>query len=114
MSCSVGLRRGSDPALLWLWCRPVAAALIQPLAREPPYATGAALKRQKNKEEDPEGQRRSALPQVTGSQDQFSPHTQLPVLDIEVRAALPFSTAAPGISAKSLGWERNSLSLNLF
>ena len=32
-------------ALLWLWCRPVATTLIGPLALEPPYATGAALKR---------------------------------------------------------------------
>ena len=29
---------------LELWCRLVAAALIQPLAWEPPYALGAALK----------------------------------------------------------------------
>ena len=43
MSCGVGCRRGLDPALLWLWCRPVATARIQPLAREPPYAVGAAL-----------------------------------------------------------------------
>ena len=33
--------------LLWLWCRPAAAALIRRLAWEPPYALGAALKRQK-------------------------------------------------------------------
>ena len=38
-----------DPALLWLWCRPAAVALIQPLAWEPPYATGVAPKRQKTK-----------------------------------------------------------------
>ena len=31
-----------DPALLWLWWRPAAAALIGPLAWEPPYAAGAA------------------------------------------------------------------------
>ena len=42
MSCGVGCRRGSDPALLWLWHRPVATAPIQPLAWEPPYAAGAA------------------------------------------------------------------------
>ena len=50
MSCGVGCRRGSDPALLWLWCRLVAADPIPPLAWEPPYAMGAALaktKRQK-------------------------------------------------------------------
>ena len=31
-------------ALLWLWCRPAAVAPIGPLAWEPPYAMGAALK----------------------------------------------------------------------
>ena len=45
--CSVGHRCGSDPALLWLWYRLAAAALIRPLAWELPYATGAALKRPK-------------------------------------------------------------------
>ena len=30
MSCGVGHRCGSDPELLWLWCRMAAAALIQP------------------------------------------------------------------------------------
>ena len=38
-----------DLALLWLWCRLVAAAPIRALAWEPPYATGTALKRQKDK-----------------------------------------------------------------
>ena len=47
MSCGVGRRQGSDLVLLWLWCRPAATALIGPLAWEPPYAMGAALKRQK-------------------------------------------------------------------
>ena len=42
-------RRGSDLVLLWLWHRPAAAAPIQLLAWEPPYAAGAALKRQKTK-----------------------------------------------------------------
>ena len=36
-----------DPALLWLWCRPAAVTPIRPLAWEPPYAVGVALKRQK-------------------------------------------------------------------
>ena len=31
----------------WLWYRPAGTALIRPLAWEPPYAAGAALKRQK-------------------------------------------------------------------
>ena len=44
MSCDVGCRCGSDPALLWLWRRLAAAAPIGPLAWEPPYAEGVALK----------------------------------------------------------------------
>ena len=36
-----------DPALLWLWCRLVAAPLIGHLAWEPPCAAGAALKKKK-------------------------------------------------------------------
>ena len=47
MSCGVGDRCGSDPILLWLWNRPAAAAPIQPLAWEPPYAARAALNRRK-------------------------------------------------------------------
>ena len=38
-----------DPVLLQLWHRPVAAALIRRLTREPPYAMGASLKKNKNK-----------------------------------------------------------------
>ena len=50
MSCGVGCRRGSDPELLWLWRRPTAVASIRPLAWEPPYATGVALEKDKNKQ----------------------------------------------------------------
>ena len=48
MSCGVGCRHGSDPTLLWLWCRPAATAPIRPLVWEPPYAAGAALEKTKN------------------------------------------------------------------
>ena len=44
MSCGVGHRYSLDLALLWLWHRTVAVALTRPLAWEPPYATGTALK----------------------------------------------------------------------
>ena len=40
-------RHGSEPVLLWLWL--AAVAPIQPLAWEPPYATGVALKNQQIK-----------------------------------------------------------------
>ena len=43
VSGGVGSRCSSDMSLLWLWCKPVATALIRILAWEPPYATGAAL-----------------------------------------------------------------------
>ena len=49
MTCGVVCRGGLDPALLWLWCRPVGVAPIQPLAWELPYATSMALKRKKKK-----------------------------------------------------------------
>ena len=49
MSCGGGPRCGPDPAWLWLWPRPAPEALIQALAWDPPYATGAALKA-KNKQ----------------------------------------------------------------
>ena len=44
MSYGVGCRRSSDPELLWLWCEPAAVAPTRPLAWEPPYAAGVALK----------------------------------------------------------------------
>ena len=50
MSCGVGCKWGLYSALLWLWCRPAATALIRSLAWESPYAMGAAqemTKRQK-------------------------------------------------------------------
>ena len=53
MSCGVGHRLSLDPVLLWLWDRPVAVALIRPLAWEHPCAVGEALK-EKNKYKDME------------------------------------------------------------
>ena len=35
--------------LLWLWCRPAAAALIQLLAWELPYVPDTALKKERKK-----------------------------------------------------------------
>ena len=43
-------RCGSDPALLWLWHRPAAAAPIQPLAWKLPYTAGVAIKINKTKQ----------------------------------------------------------------
>ena len=45
VSCGVGYRLNSDPALLWR--RSAAATLLHPLAWELPYAKRAALKSKK-------------------------------------------------------------------
>jgi len=52
MSCGVGCRQGSDPTLLWLWCRLTAIAPIRPLAWEPPYAVGVALEKAKRQKKE--------------------------------------------------------------
>ena len=49
MSYGVEHRPGSDLALLWLWCRLAAVVPIRSLAWKSPYAPGASLKRQKDK-----------------------------------------------------------------
>ena len=56
MSCGADCRCSSDPALLWLLCRPAAVAPIQPQDWEPPYAMGVALKRQKNQKKKNAGE----------------------------------------------------------
>ena len=67
MSYGVGRRRGLDLALLWLWRRPAATAPIRPLAWEPPYAIGSALKGQKTKQKTKNKGRTSlAAQQVKG------------------------------------------------
>ena len=45
----IGCRCSLDPTLLWLWYRPAAVALLWPLAGEPPFAAGAALKQTNKK-----------------------------------------------------------------
>ena len=52
MSYGVVCRRGSDPALLWLWRRPMTTTLIRPLAWEPPYAEGAAPEKHQKKRKE--------------------------------------------------------------
>ena len=52
MSCGVGHRLGLDPELLWLCHRSVAMAPIRPLAWEPSYPAGAALKSKKKKRKE--------------------------------------------------------------
>ena len=64
MSCGVGRRHGSDPALLWLWYRLAAAAPIRPLAWELPYCHRCGPKKTKNKEQKTNKQKKE-LAQVS-------------------------------------------------
>ena len=50
MSCGVGGRQGLDPA--WLQMSLGAVAVIRPLAWEPPYAAGTALKKTKKEKKN--------------------------------------------------------------
>ena len=61
MSCGVGRRCGSDPALLWLWSGPVATALVRPLAWEPLYATGVALEKAKRQKTNKQTNKKTSL-----------------------------------------------------
>ena len=75
MSCGVGCRRGSDPALLWLWHRLVARGPVPigPLAWEPPYAEGAALKRKKKeKKKKKDYQHQMGFDKVLGTEKPVS------------------------------------------
>ena len=52
MSCDVGHRCSLDPALLCLWHRLAAVALIRPLAWDFPHAMDMALKSQKQRNDN--------------------------------------------------------------
>ena len=52
MTCGIGHRCGSDPALLWLWRRQAAPAPTRPLAWKPLYAVGMALKDKKERKKE--------------------------------------------------------------
>ena len=49
VSCGAGRSHLSHLVLLWLWCRPAAAAPIRFLAWELPYAAGVALLKKEKK-----------------------------------------------------------------
>ena len=60
MSYDVGHRCGLDPTLLWLWHRPVVAALIRPLGWELSYAKGVDLKTKKKRNKQKNQKHKSA------------------------------------------------------
>ena len=66
MSSSEGHRRGSDPTLLWLWCRLAAVAAIRLLIWGLPYAVGMALKKQNKTKQKTERKGKSHSPMPVG------------------------------------------------
>ena len=64
----VGFGGSLDLVLLWLWCRLAAAAPIQPLAWEPPYAVGVAIKSKKKKKKKHKKQTRKTTTKKTHCQ----------------------------------------------
>ena len=55
--------------LLWLWCKPAAAALILSLGRELPYATDVAIKREKRKTKKGIAFMDTQILEITGSSE---------------------------------------------
>ena len=82
MSCGVGRRCSSGPVLLWLWCGLAAAARIQPLAWEVPYATGAALTRQKTKDEKKKRKKKKKKERKQSGVQQLPPSCGLLLLSV--------------------------------
>ena len=60
ISCGVGHRCIVDLALPWLCLWLAAVALITPLAWEPPYAAGMALKKKKKKMKQKKAKKRKS------------------------------------------------------
>ena len=79
MSCGVGCRCGSDPALLWLWCRPAATAPIRLLAWESPYAAEAALEKAKRQNKKQKKKHHLAGEEMRASRDEVPNTTQKPL-----------------------------------
>ena len=72
VSCGVGHRCTSDPALLWLWHRMAATALFRPLAWGPTYAVGAGLKIQKDQKKKKKRQKKKKKKKVRKLLNLFS------------------------------------------
>ena len=66
MTCGVGHRLGTDPTLLWLWCRLAATAPMRLQAWEPPYAVGSALRQKDKKKKKKKKKTRKALIHADG------------------------------------------------
>ena len=76
-----------DLALLWLWCRLAAVALIRPLAWEPPQAAGTTLKTNKQTNKQKSGEL-SGIPWKT-SKSKHTPFTDELICSIQYYVTCP-------------------------
>ena len=102
MSCGVGCRQGLNLALLWLWRRPAAIAMIQPLAWERTYAMDVALKRQRDKKKKKKKRKKTKPNPKTGSWGEvisrisFTPgRSRLLLLPVKGNHLLPLGFSIP-------------------
>ena len=102
MSCGVGHRHNSDPALLWLWCRLVATPLIRPLAWQPPCAKGAALEKAERLKEK---KKRTGCQQNTGTSVTSWGQSKEPQMSPKIRRGA-INAGGQTVSA-SWTWELN-------
>ena len=92
----VGCRLASDPALLWLWCRLVAAAPVWPLAWELPCAVSATLKRKEKKTKQNKNRKQTGVPQwSTRGREQEGP--------VQIPRSLPSPRGHQLLAAHRLG-----------
>ena len=84
----VGHRHGSGLTWLWLWHRPEAPAPLGPLAWEPPYAAGVALK---DKKTTTTKELSNEIGWVINAQNAFPAHSYLKnMLETVVLVSCPF------------------------
>ena len=69
------------PTLLWLWCRPTAAARIQPLVWKFPYTVGMALKSKKKKRREKERQHMQMEPGKEELLNELNPCPDFPLFE---------------------------------
>ena len=91
--------------MLWLWCRLAAVALILPLAWEPPYAVGEALKRQQQQQQQQQKKKNRKTPK---NQSATYP-LDLGVEQIKTLEILPWKIGIERCGSFSHSWESGPL-----
>ena len=94
MSCGVGHRCGSNLVLLWLWRRLAAAAPIQLLTWELPYAAGTALKTHTQRQRQRKQLSKEGIIIIIVFLGSHRRHLEVPRLGVDLELELPAYTTA--------------------